>query len=275
MRSRRGRPADHELERLPVQLRRLLARHGRRARGGRERARRAARRQVTLTGQSVAAALPDWLAEYGYSFGLLEAGYNEIPVNVWVAVRGSNTAERVQVQEVETVATTTITTAGGPVRRARRRSSTRSRRSPTRLDRERRDVEFRQGASGSCRRCPSAPTGPAHAAGSVYILARLGDAKLGLDCVPGLRRRRGRNASRSPPRRSPRWTSRVPVRERAPGGGQRGAGGPRVRARARACRPRIERQRLLVCPGGVVTGSERLPAPPVRRRAGSRSATTR
>ena len=43
---------------------------------------------IALNGLTVSAALPAWLAQYGYNFGLLQSGENEIPVTVWVGVRG-------------------------------------------------------------------------------------------------------------------------------------------------------------------------------------------
>ncbi len=143
--------------------------------------------QVALTGQSVAAALPDWLAQYGYSFGLLEAGYNEIPVTVWVAVRGVNTAERVQVQQVDTVATTTITTGpGGLFASATPIAYSVPSLADTDWTATGGDVSFHQAASGSMPPLPVGTGGaPRTPRGSVYILARLGDAQLGLDCLPG------------------------------------------------------------------------------------------
>ncbi len=50
---------------------------------------------------------------YGYNLGLLHAGDNEIPVRSGSRSRRRNTAERVQFQEVETVAETTIKVSGG------------------------------------------------------------------------------------------------------------------------------------------------------------------
>lgn len=143
--------------------------------------------QVTLGGQSVAATLPDWLAQYGYSFGLLEAGYNEIPVTVWVAVRGVNTAERVQVQQVDTVASTTITTgAGGIFSHATPITYNVPSLADTTWTATGGDVTFQQAPSGSMPPIPVGTGGSLRTPrGSVYILARLGDAQLGLDCVPG------------------------------------------------------------------------------------------
>lgn len=143
--------------------------------------------QVTLGGQSVAATLPDWLAQYGYSFGLLEAGYNEIPVTVWVAVRGVNTAERVQVQQVDTVATTTIATGpGGLFASATPIAYSVPSLADTDWTATGGDVSFQQAPSGSMPPLPVGTGGaPRTPRGSVYILARLGDAQLGLDCLPG------------------------------------------------------------------------------------------
>jgi len=63
----------------------------------------------TATGR-VDIELPEYLAPFGYAVGLLKAGRNDIPVKVWLAIRGTNTAERVQVVgPITTTATTTIT----------------------------------------------------------------------------------------------------------------------------------------------------------------------
>jgi hypothetical protein len=54
--------------------------------------------------------LPSYLASFGYAVGLLHEGRNDIPVKVWLAIRATNTAERVQVVgPIAVTATTTIT----------------------------------------------------------------------------------------------------------------------------------------------------------------------
>ena len=54
--------------------------------------------------------LPAYLAPFGYAVGLLHEGRNDVPVKVWLAIRATNTAERVQlVGPITTTATTTIT----------------------------------------------------------------------------------------------------------------------------------------------------------------------
>ena len=79
-RARAPAPPTHEPELLPVQLRRLLARHGRHDRRHAERRRRRSRASDhPQTAQTSSAALPAWLAEYGYNFGLLQVGPQRDP----------------------------------------------------------------------------------------------------------------------------------------------------------------------------------------------------
>jgi len=141
---------------------------------------------VGLGGLTVSAALPTWMAEYGFRFGLLREGYNEIPATVWVAVQGTNTEEGVRVFSVDAVAHTTIAvnTAGQP--------------QPAPIVYDIPDlpdsawtarggeIAFRQAPAGSLPMIPAGPGGGLVApVGSVYIQARLGAAVLGLDCLPG------------------------------------------------------------------------------------------
>jgi hypothetical protein len=141
---------------------------------------------LTLSGQSVSAALPTWMAEFGYRFGLLHEGVNEIPATIWVALRGTNTTQGVVVHEVQTVASTTITRneAGQPIATpivydipALPDSAWTSRRGA---------VEFSQAPPGTL---PPLPIGPGGASavplGSIYIQAQVGSLMLGLDCLPG------------------------------------------------------------------------------------------
>jgi hypothetical protein len=58
---------------------------------------------------SAGVELPSYLASFGYAVGLLHEGRNDIPVKVWIAIRASNTSERVQIVPIDVTATTTIT----------------------------------------------------------------------------------------------------------------------------------------------------------------------
>ena len=140
---------------------------------------------VALNGVTATAALPDWMARFGYNFGLLHAGLNEIPVTIWIAVAASNTAERVQVHEVETVAETTIEVSGGEFQSA----------TPFRYDvpplpttqwtARGGPIEFAQAGSSALPELPVGPGGRLQKPrGSIYIKATLGEATLG----HGLRR---------------------------------------------------------------------------------------
>lgn len=66
-----------------------------------------------LQGMAVAAGFPEWIAEYGYNLGLLSAGSNRVPADVWVAVAGRGSAQGVQVVKASVTAETTITARAG------------------------------------------------------------------------------------------------------------------------------------------------------------------
>ena len=53
--------------------------------------------------------LPAYLAPFGYAVGLLHAGRNSIPVQVWLAIAATNTKEGVQIVSMDVTASTTIT----------------------------------------------------------------------------------------------------------------------------------------------------------------------
>ena len=141
---------------------------------------------ITVGNQSVDAALPEWLAEYGYNFGLLQSGRNELPVKVWLAVRGTNTTQGVQMQAIETIAETTITTASGQFVSATPIDYSIPALGSQQWTARGGPVDFRQAGSNSL---PPLPVGPGgrlqQPKGSLYILATLGEATFGLDCVPG------------------------------------------------------------------------------------------
>ena len=141
---------------------------------------------IALNGLRLSAALPAWLAQYGYNFGLLQSGENEIPVTVWAAVRATNTTEGVQVYEVETTAFTTITTSNGQFVSATPISYDIPPLGSTQWTARGGPVAFGQAGSGSLPELPIGPGGRMlKPRGSVYVQASLGQAKLGLDCVTG------------------------------------------------------------------------------------------
>lgn len=65
-----------------------------------------------LTGATAGADLPAWIPQYGYNFGILKAGENQIPTTVWVALGIGNGTGGPQVRRVSATATTTITVDG-------------------------------------------------------------------------------------------------------------------------------------------------------------------
>jgi hypothetical protein len=142
---------------------------------------------ITLGAQDLDAALPAWLSEYGYNLGLLQAGRNEIPVKVWIAIRGTNTTQGVQYHEVETVAVTTITTNGATFLSATPIEYTIPAVPDLHWTARGGPVEFRQGGSGTLPQLPVGPNGRLQQPrGSLYIEASLGQASIGFDCVSGV-----------------------------------------------------------------------------------------
>lgn len=147
----------------------------------------AAGETVRLSGQVVDVTLPDWLAEYGYNLGLLHAGENQLPTEVWVAVRGTNTVEGVQWQRVETIAKTTIhVTSTGSFQDATPFTYDAPHLSDTDWTARGGPIAFSQARAGAL---PVLPVGPGGAnrtpKGSVYLLTDLGGVSLGMDCAPG------------------------------------------------------------------------------------------
>ena len=64
---------------------------------------------IQFAGQPVSVTLPTNLPRFGYQAGLLHEGFNSLQVNVWVAIRATNTVEGVRIVGPLTVtATTTI-----------------------------------------------------------------------------------------------------------------------------------------------------------------------
>ncbi|WP_354700061.1 hypothetical protein DSM112329_00323 [Paraconexibacter sp. AEG42_29] len=143
---------------------------------------------VTATAQAFDVALPGWLAEYGYRFGILKAGDNDIDVSVWVAIRATNTVEGTAWQRLDGTATTTITAledgtfvSASPITYAVAPLS------PTTWTAKGGDIRIGQAPAGSL---PSIPVGPNSSmrrpTGSVFIEARFGELlRLGFDCLPG------------------------------------------------------------------------------------------
>lgn len=142
---------------------------------------------IRLSGQVFDVTLPDWLAEYGYNFGLLQAGENHLPTDVWVAVRATNTVEGVQWQKVETVATTKITvTSTGSFDDATAFTYDAPTLADTDWTAKGGPVAFSQARPNSLPPLPVGPGGVNRAVrGSVFLHVDLGGVFLGLDCVPG------------------------------------------------------------------------------------------
>ena len=169
----------------------------------------AAGRGVVCSRLRSAPRCPAWLAQYGYNFGLLKAGYNEIPVQVWFAMRATNTVEGTQVYAFETMAGTD----DHDVRRSTFVSAT-----PIEYEipslaaqawtRRGGPVQFRQAGSGSLPPLPIGPGGRLQQPkGSLFISASLGRAsRSGSTASRARSSRRAPSGSRPRRRRSPRST---------------------------------------------------------------------
>lgn len=148
---------------------------------------------VTASAQAFDVALPDWLAETGYRFGLFRAGRNEIDVSVWVAIRATNTVQGVQWQRIDGIAETEIVAQeDGTFVSASPITYSVSPLLPTTWTAKGGDVRLSQASSGALAQAipGGIPVGPEGAlrtpVGSTYILAHLGDGvRLGFDCLPG------------------------------------------------------------------------------------------
>ena len=75
--------------------------------------RAAAGASVTLGGLSARFVIAPEVIEQGYNAQILKAGDNDFAFRAWIAVRGANTAEGVQVRETAGTARTTITVDPG------------------------------------------------------------------------------------------------------------------------------------------------------------------
>jgi hypothetical protein len=141
---------------------------------------------MTVASPTVNVSLPEWLVKYGFDFGILKGGYNEIPVEVWFATRGTNTTEGTRILNFETLANTDITASGDifvdatpieynvpalPAQTWTRRGG---------------PVQLRQAGGGSLPPLPIGPGGRLQQPkGSLVISAHIGPVTITLDCMPG------------------------------------------------------------------------------------------
>jgi hypothetical protein len=143
---------------------------------------------VGLRSVSVGARLPDWVPEYGYNFGLLKAGYNELPSRVWVAIAAGGATGAAHVYEMPVTASTTITVDD----EARFVSATPIDVSIPLPDtawtaQASGEMTFRQAPAGALPPLPVGNGGATVAvSGSVFIYTTIGGStRLTLDCQPG------------------------------------------------------------------------------------------
>ncbi len=139
---------------------------------------------VTLSNATISAQLQAWLGVYGYNFNILEAGHNDIPASIWVAIEGSNTVEGTQVVRAEVMASTDITPSDpevpGSQTKATPISVTNLVLPATTWTATGGSIEFRQGKPGSLSESDAGTD-----LGSLFIAAKLGAFDITFDCRPG------------------------------------------------------------------------------------------
>jgi hypothetical protein len=145
---------------------------------------------ITLPAGALTVQLPDNLPRFGYQAGLLAAGTNTLNANVWVAVKGTNTAEDVRVVgPIAVTATTTIQV--DPTTDAYVSDTGFAYNAPTlpalSWTAVGGDVSFGQAGPGTLGSLPVGPSGTVRPiAGSVAIQANVGlGVSFYMDCQPG------------------------------------------------------------------------------------------
>lgn len=144
---------------------------------------------VTLGGLTARMLISPEVVEIGYNTGVLKPGDNEVPFRAWIAVRGTNTAEGVQVRETSGTARTTIATnpqlefvSATPIDVQAALADTlwtTGAAFPT---------TFTQAEAGTLGPLPAGPGGASVTPrGSAVIVATIGPLSLQIDCQPGAR----------------------------------------------------------------------------------------
>jgi hypothetical protein len=142
---------------------------------------------ITLTGASVHARLPDYLAQAGHTAGLLKAGENDLQAKVWVALEGVGTTQGVQVLALDTVARTTITETPDGLYAASTPIDVTVPLPDTTWTAQSTAVAFRQAGAGTLPALPVGASGRTVPLGSAFISASIGGStlRLNVDCQPG------------------------------------------------------------------------------------------
>ncbi|MEH3055420.1 MAG: hypothetical protein PGN13_15685 [Patulibacter minatonensis] len=144
-----------------------------------------------LKGAAIAAAFPDWIAEYGFNLGHLDAGPNAIKAHVWVAVDGKGSAQGTQVVKADVTANTTITASADGQKFV---SATPLAVTVTLPDTtwtaptdDGAAIDFTQGSPGQLPRIPGyGGASSVQPIGSIFIRAELSSSiAFDLDCLPG------------------------------------------------------------------------------------------
>lgn len=140
---------------------------------------------------AIAAAFPDWIAEYGFNLGHLDPGVNRIKAHAWVAINGKGSAQGTQVVKTEVTVETTITAAENGQKFVSATPLAVTVPLPdtvwTAPAADAQSVEFTQGSPGQLPSVPGFGGGPAvQPVGSIFIRAELSSSiAFDLDCLPG------------------------------------------------------------------------------------------
>ena len=144
---------------------------------------------VTLSGLNARLLISPEVVEIGFNIGYLKPGDNDIPFRAWIAIRGTNTAEGVQVREASGTARTTIaTTPEGEFVSA----------TPIDVQAALGDTQWTLGAAfptlftqAEAGTLPPLPAGQGGASvtptGSAFVVASIGTLSVQIDCQPGTR----------------------------------------------------------------------------------------
>lgn len=140
---------------------------------------------------AIAAAFPDWIAEYGFNLGHLDAGPNAVKAHVWVAIDGKGSAQGTQVVKAEVTANTTITASADGQKFVSATPLAVTVNLPdttwTAPAADGVPVEFAEGRPGQLPAVPGYGGGPTiQPIGSIFIRAELSSSiAFDLDCLPG------------------------------------------------------------------------------------------
>lgn len=139
---------------------------------------------ITLSGMTASITLAEEVVRTGVRLQVLKAGVNDISVRAWLAIRGENTIEGVQVRDATTTARTTIVLdAEGNYVSSTPLVVTAAFADTAWTSASGAPVSFMQAGAGSLTRLPVRQTRPS----SIHVTASLGGLALQIECQPGAR----------------------------------------------------------------------------------------